>query len=729
VTDTAQISRRRDSATPAKPGIGEARPRYRPLLTVAATTFIVLAFLFPAWNAEPFRDVVSRLVPYLPVALYAAVAAMLTLSVIRSWWPSVVPHAIDVLSARLDRLRFLAGPVALGGCVVAYLASLVENWESGSRRFFTIGGIVPWSDAQAYFVGAERVLFDGKLDAFNSVRPLNTVDLAIRLAVTGLDLRAALVIQAVMLGVASYLAARVVARDLGPLAGFALFTVIYGFAAFHVESTLTETLGVTLGCLAFAVLWQAVRQKNVVLVTGGIFLLAVGLVARAGTIAVLATLLAWFAWHLRGASRINWRVLALGVAAVVVAFATNYVVILSLKGDTRAPNSNFGYVMYGLATGYPGWDATQPSWTRAYSDFPVQMARRSLTERAQFAGDRAREEIRSDPVRFAKTVARSGLNYADLARDTSAGAVTNATMRRLLYAIAGLGAAIFLVARWRSSRWWALVDAALAGCAVYAIPVMVGAWPDSIHSPSWFPLALTGFMVATFVAAGASRLGSPALVSFTIAAFVGMIVSTPFLADGTSGVRVFAATIPFLALPFMFSVALLTRPQVQRAKDAYVNEGQRPHKRVPIPLAIGLALVAVIVIAGPLAAALVGKPEVRARSCPNGRPAKAFLGGESVQLVRDSADHDLDQFKIGRFDPQQLEIRGLLASVRPGMTLLSAIDDRGAPYIVVIDGRQSAPHSSTLYLCGSKVSDATTRASAETYGAPLNVFFGRPLNP
>jgi hypothetical protein len=688
---------------------------------------MVLAFLFPAWNAEPFRDAVSRFVPYLPVVLYGAVGAMLTLSFVRLRRP-VEQRATSAFWARLDGFRFLAGPAALAGCVIAYLASLVENWESGSRRFFTIAGIVPWSDAQAYFVGAERVLFDGKLDSFNSVRPLNTVDLAIRLAVTGLDLRAALVIQAIMVGVASYLAARVVARDLGPLAGFALFTVIFGFAAFHVESTLTETLGITFGCLAFAVLWQAVRQKNVALTTGGIFVLAVGLAARAGTIAVLATLLAWFAWHLRGASRINWRVLALGVAAVAFAFATNYVVILSLKGDTRAPNSNFGYVLYGLATGYPGWNATQPAWTRAYNDYPVQMARRSLTERARFAGDRAREEIRSDPVRFAKTVARSGLNYAELSRDTSAGTVTNATMRRLLYAIAGLGAAIFLVARWRSSRWWALVDAALAGCAVYAIPVMVGAWADNVHSPSWFPLALTGFMVAAFVGVGASRLGSPALVAFTLAAFVGMIVSTPFLADGTSGVRVFAATLPFLALPFMFSVTLLTRPQLRRRQRSDMNEGQRPSARVPAALTTGLALVAIIVIAGPVAAALVGKPEVRAHTCPNGRPAKAFLGGESTELVRDSADRDLDQFKIGRFDPQQLEIRGLLAGVRPGTTILSAIDDHGVPYIVVVDGRQSAPRSSPLYVCGSKVSDATTRASAETYGAPLNVFVGRALN-
>jgi hypothetical protein len=689
----------------------------------------VSAFLVTVWNSEPFRDAVSRLVPYLPVTLYTAVAVLVAISLVRSWRPGLEHRVSDRIFVKADRFRFLGGPGALAGCVVAYLASLVENWETGQRRFFTIGGIVPWSDAQAYFVGAERVLFDGKLDGFNSVRPLNTVYLAVRLAITGLDLRSALVIQAIMLGVASYLAARAVARDLGPLAGFALFMVVYGFAAFHVESTLTETLGVTLGCLAFAVLWRAVREKSVALATGGLFLLAVGLVTRAGAFAVLAIVPAWFAWYLRGDARVNLRALALGVAAVAAAFATNYIVILSLNGDTRAPNSNFGYVAYGLATGYPGWDATHPAWTRAYSDFPVQMARRSLTERGQFAGDRAREEIRSHPVRFAKTVVRSGLNYAELSRDTTAGSVTNATMRRLLYVIAGVTAAAFLIARWRSSRWWALVDAALVGCAVFTVAVMVGSWADNVHSPWWFTVALTGLMATGFVVAGASRLGSPALISFTLAVFAGMIVSTPFLADGTSGVRVFAATIPFVALPFVFSVVLLSRTHRPRLPIEGPDNAPILRAWTPLALVIGVGLVAMIVIGGPLASAFVSRPVVRAHSCPDGRPAKAFLGGEAVQLVTDSADRDLDQFKIRRFDPQQLEIRGLLASVRPGTTILSALDDDGVPYIAVIEGHRSAPRSSPLYLCGSRVGDATTRASAEVYGAPLNVFVGRPLNP
>jgi len=298
-----------------------------------------------------------------------------------------------------------------------------------------------------------------------------------------------------------------------------------------------------------------------------------------------------------------------------------------------------------------------------------------------------------------------------------------------LYAIAVVAAAVFLVARWRSSRWWALVDAALVGCAVFAVPVMVGSWPDNVHGPWWFTVALTAFMSTAFLAAGTSRLRSPALLSFTLAVFAGMIVSTPFLADGTSGVRVFAATIPFLALPFVFSVVLLSPAQLHRSQLGPADQTATSRRRTPVALAIGLALVTIIVIAGPVAAALVSKPAVRTHTCPNGRPAKAFLGGEAVELVRDSSDSDLDQFKIGRFDPQQLEIGGLLAGLRPGTTILSALDDQGEPYIAVIEGHQTAPRSSPLYLCGSRVSDETTRASSELYGAPINVFLGRPLNP
>jgi hypothetical protein len=121
VTDTAQISRRRDSAPPTSPRVGGTDTRYRPLLAIAVPSLIVLAFLVPAWNAEPFRDAVSRVVPYLPVALYAAVGAMLALSFVRSR-RSVEQRANTATLARLDGLRFLAGPAALGGCVIAYLA-------------------------------------------------------------------------------------------------------------------------------------------------------------------------------------------------------------------------------------------------------------------------------------------------------------------------------------------------------------------------------------------------------------------------------------------------------------------------------------------------------------------------------------------------------------------------------------------------------------------------------
>jgi hypothetical protein len=253
---------------------------------------MVVVFLLLAWNSEWAREAVSRVFPFLPVALYAVVALASAAGLARQ----LRPQWFESLDRAWERRPAVpVAPFAFGGSVVLYLSSLVHSWETGARGYFTIAGIVPWSDAEGYFGGAERMLFDNEMDSFTSLHPLNSVYLAGRLALTGLDLRRALVIQTIVVAIAAVIAARAVVKDLGPVAGLALFSGIYGFAAFHTESTMTETLGITFGCLAFATLWTAVREFDVLLAAAGIFLLGVGLASRAGAIALLAVLPLWFA--------------------------------------------------------------------------------------------------------------------------------------------------------------------------------------------------------------------------------------------------------------------------------------------------------------------------------------------------------------------------------------------------------------------------------------------------
>jgi hypothetical protein len=315
-------------------------------VAVAIPLVVVSLFVAAAFGAERFREGVGRLAPYMPLLLYAAVGVLL------AW-------QLATRFVRGDITRwsssFVAAPLALAGAVVAYLVPLVDRWENGRRAYASVAGVLPYSDARGYYIGAQQLLFDGDLDSFNSRRPLNAAFLTFRLAVTNLDLRWSLVIQAVLLGVASFLAARVVARDLGPVAGMALFAGIYGFAAFGVDTVMSESLGVTLGALALAALWTAVRDRRLWVAAVGLFLLTSGMNARAGAFLLLLALPIFLAWRFRRSERFSWKTLGVTLGAVVAALATNVFLVVLLHGAPSNLNTNFNQSLYGLARGNERW--------------------------------------------------------------------------------------------------------------------------------------------------------------------------------------------------------------------------------------------------------------------------------------------------------------------------------------------------------------------------------------
>ena len=170
------------------------------------------------------RGAVAWLDPRLVKYLYLALGALILVAAIRS---RVAPGR-TLLPARLRRW---AGPAGLVGSMAAFCVPLFAAWHTGNW-WGMIGGSVPYSDPHIYFGGAERLLFQGDLDFYNSRRPLNAMFLAVRLAVTNLDLRLALLLGALAMGAATWLAARAAASGLGPVAGIALFTGIFGFTTF-----------------------------------------------------------------------------------------------------------------------------------------------------------------------------------------------------------------------------------------------------------------------------------------------------------------------------------------------------------------------------------------------------------------------------------------------------------------------------------------------------------------
>jgi hypothetical protein len=715
---------------------GSGGTRWRQLVRFGFSWVVVGAFIALAWTAEWFREVLGWLAPHVSVLLWGTTAVLLGVS--------LIGRAVDRTLAPegFRRLRFVLAPSALAGSIIAYLVQLFASWERGGSSFFTIGGVVPWSDAYAYFGGAQRLLFDGRLDGFNSRRPLHAAFLASELAFTNLDLRKTLVIQAVLLGAASYLAARTVARDLGPVAGLALFAGIYGFARVGVHTVMSETLGVALGALAFAALWSAVRRRDGWLVAGGLFLLTFALNFRSGPVLLLVTLPVAFAWLLRRSRWINWRVLGLSVAAVVVALAANYVSVFTFHGDRQDLNSAANYWVYGMAKGLPGWSSQPVSWYQIYVDHP-EIIDMSEAERNRFVAARAREELKAHPGAFARSYVDGARNYIRATGEYITAPV--ASLRVGAYAIALVLAAIVLIARWRTSSWRVLLDAALFGGVVLALPTAVGAWPSDDHAswgwgtvgagsyfPWWFGAAAAALAYVAFILVGTERLRVDRQLWLAVVALATVAVMMPILGADTT--RIFAAAVPFLALPAALAVAVIDRislrPRHATVRPSAARNADTRGSRWA-PMVVGGAVAVVAVIGAPIAAVAIDKPATPTRICSDGHRAQPLIGGAAVRLVEPGAKSHLDELEASRVEDspiiEDLQDRHVFGRIQAHVTVIGGLTQRGHDRIAFVDGAVSAPRRSVLYLCGRTISDSESNDMLRPSAVPIDVFAGTPI--
>lgn len=69
-------------------------------------------------------------------------------------------------------------------------------------------GLLPWSDAHAYYDGALHLADTGNQDSWNERRPINASLLTMRLGLAGFHLRIATVLQVLVLAGATFLAGR-----------------------------------------------------------------------------------------------------------------------------------------------------------------------------------------------------------------------------------------------------------------------------------------------------------------------------------------------------------------------------------------------------------------------------------------------------------------------------------------------------------------------------------------
>ncbi len=293
--------------------------------------------------------------------------------------------------------KWLPELLATGLTCMLFMSPVFYSWAAPWPCDYVINTLVPYSDAHGIFQGAERVLEQGDLDPFNCRRPFSALLLAVRLGLTGGDLRIAILAQAVLLGLAVALLARAVAADLGLATALLLTMVLFAASWWYLPLLMSGSIGITLGALALAILWSAARAHSLPVALFGVFAMTVAQNARIGTVFVLPALVLWVLFTFKPKARRVGLAAAAGACGVIVAG-------LLLDGSLRAGygcgvgvgHGNFSHTLYGFSTG-------SPDWQKALRDFPELAAAPEEEATRRFYAE-AWNNIRRHPWRLVEGI-------------------------------------------------------------------------------------------------------------------------------------------------------------------------------------------------------------------------------------------------------------------------------------------------------------------------------------
>ena len=246
----------------------------------------------------------------------------------------------------------------LGLTMILLSLSLSYLWTSGFSDNFIIGGLLPYKDGKNYYVGANMIL-NGipPLDAGQATeRPLFPGFLAFLLFVTGGSLKISIAILGQLAGVGLYVAARQIRNSFGALAAsyFATFMYIHSGIGY----TMSETLGVLVGCFGFAVIWLVSYNPKWHDLLLGLFTLMVAVSARAGAFFIFPMLAVWAGWIFRGEKRFSLKMTFYTLVAVLLGYLLVNSIYSRLLGIPPGHAfGNFSYAIYGQVRGGLGWSS------------------------------------------------------------------------------------------------------------------------------------------------------------------------------------------------------------------------------------------------------------------------------------------------------------------------------------------------------------------------------------
>jgi hypothetical protein len=246
-------------------------------------------------------------------------------------------------------------PVAFVAGGALFGLALAGLWASGQSEPYVVSGLIPYNDAATYYIDANRLLDGSLLSDASSRRPLSIGLLGALLGLTGRNLQNASAILVFFEAVACTYMALEIRRAKGAAAGAITFWIAFLFARRFVGTTMTETLGLTLGALALAFFCRGVGFKRLAYILSGLFLLTLALNVRAGAFFILPVIVIWVGWLFRESRPFAWKQVIFAGVIVFAGFGVNSLVLRLIGTPGGVAFGNFSESLYGLASGGERW--------------------------------------------------------------------------------------------------------------------------------------------------------------------------------------------------------------------------------------------------------------------------------------------------------------------------------------------------------------------------------------
>ncbi len=406
------------------------------------------------------------------------------LAAIASWISAgKCAEAIEMDEKRLALFIRRWGLVILGALFVFTISG---SWaglaRSGDFNSASIGGLLPFSDANGYFAGAHDQTKDGYWNSISMRRPFAAAFRSVLMIWGGYSYSTMLLLQALLASTAAWIAACSIVRWRGPVAGFAFAAVSFMIYRPFLATTLTEPLGLIWAFLSTACFVESLRCRSRAFGILGLLLAALALMTRMGAMFLVPALALWLLMNFSK----GWKekfILGVAIAGVIAGvYFTNSMLQKTFGSGGDLSGSNFSYVICGLSIG-ENWSSCVARYPLARTDGDDE---RKYTD---FIYARAVENIRNDPLVLVRRLVSGGVEFVMSVPPTIVGGNLRAAGSRWIAALLVLTALCGLVLSfWQRSEkrleisFWILSMSSIVASSMFVyfddgMRVMVASYP------------------------------------------------------------------------------------------------------------------------------------------------------------------------------------------------------------------------------------------------------------